>query len=218
MRLRIDVEVHGIARFAPGRAGKKLGAIGHDDLDGMIAGMDIGFHGSDAFGAARRAGTSVKGCGSITQPRHDTTPRRYSAGPCRNRARTRRRVRGRPPAVDPRLSSWMWRGIVRAAVRAPVYSEPRAMSMSVVSKSDVQLDRLPAARKGSPPTQRRPRNRRQQRSIGPLIGLMPFVTRYKGRVGAARGSLDRRGDRNARRADCGAAHDRQRLRSDPRRI
>src|SRR5690606_22727351 len=41
---RVDVEVHDVAFLAPGGAGDVFGAIGHDDLDGVVIGMDIGFH------------------------------------------------------------------------------------------------------------------------------------------------------------------------------
>src|SRR5882724_2413797 len=44
VRLRVDVEVERIARLAPGGAGGELGPVGHDDLDGMVIGVDIGFH------------------------------------------------------------------------------------------------------------------------------------------------------------------------------
>ncbi|CDX25229.1 hypothetical protein MPLB_640044 [Mesorhizobium sp. ORS 3324] len=44
VRGRVDVEVHRVAFLAPGRAGQVLGAIGHDDLDGVVVGMDIGLH------------------------------------------------------------------------------------------------------------------------------------------------------------------------------
>ena len=46
MRFRIDVEVQRIARLAPGRAGGEFGAVGHHDLDCVVIGMGIGFHGS----------------------------------------------------------------------------------------------------------------------------------------------------------------------------
>jgi regulator of CtrA degradation len=44
MRLRVDVEPHRVALLAPGGAGGELRAVGHDDLDGMIVGVGIGFH------------------------------------------------------------------------------------------------------------------------------------------------------------------------------
>src|ERR1700733_9322387 len=46
MRFRIDVEVQGVPRLAPRGTGRELSAVGHDDLDGMIGGMNFGFHGS----------------------------------------------------------------------------------------------------------------------------------------------------------------------------
>src|SRR5215470_5044366 len=45
MRLRVDVEPHGVARLAPGRTRQELGAVGHHDLDRVIAGVNFGFHG-----------------------------------------------------------------------------------------------------------------------------------------------------------------------------
>src|SRR5437763_12634434 len=45
MRLGVDVEVQRVAVLAPGGAGGELGAVGHDDLDGMIIGVCIGLHG-----------------------------------------------------------------------------------------------------------------------------------------------------------------------------
>src|SRR5690242_20160967 len=44
VRLRIDVEVQRVARLAPGGTGGELGAVGHDDLDGVIVRVDFGFH------------------------------------------------------------------------------------------------------------------------------------------------------------------------------
>jgi len=44
VRGRIDIEVHRIAFLAPGRAGHVFSAIGHHDLDGVVVGMDAGFH------------------------------------------------------------------------------------------------------------------------------------------------------------------------------
>src|SRR5215468_5347103 len=44
MRLRVDVEAHGVAEFTPRRTRQKLGAVGHDDLDRVIARMNVGFH------------------------------------------------------------------------------------------------------------------------------------------------------------------------------
>ena len=40
----IDVEVERRAVLAIGRAGRELDAVGHDDLDHMIVGMDVGLH------------------------------------------------------------------------------------------------------------------------------------------------------------------------------
>jgi hypothetical protein len=40
--VRVDVEVEGVALFAVGRAGRELGAVGHDHLDEVVIGM-IGF-------------------------------------------------------------------------------------------------------------------------------------------------------------------------------
>src|SRR6266498_2754745 len=39
MRLRVDVEAQRVARLAPGGAGGEFGAVGHDDLDGVIVGV-----------------------------------------------------------------------------------------------------------------------------------------------------------------------------------
>jgi hypothetical protein len=44
MRLGIDVQIHRVAFLAPGAPGDEFGAIGHLDLDGVVMGMDIGFH------------------------------------------------------------------------------------------------------------------------------------------------------------------------------
>src|SRR5690606_31248939 len=44
MRARVDVEVHRVTVVAPGGAGEVFGPIGHDDLDGVVIGMDISFH------------------------------------------------------------------------------------------------------------------------------------------------------------------------------
>src|SRR5215208_1131197 len=44
MHLRVDVEMQSVAFLAPGRSRLELGAIGHFDVDGMIFGVDTGFH------------------------------------------------------------------------------------------------------------------------------------------------------------------------------
>src|SRR5262245_60868406 len=48
VRLRVDVEMQRVARFAPGGTGRVLGPIGHDDLDGVVFGVNIGLHGVSA--------------------------------------------------------------------------------------------------------------------------------------------------------------------------
>ena len=44
MRFRVDIEMQRIAGLAPGGARGEFGAVGHDDLDGVIVGMGICFH------------------------------------------------------------------------------------------------------------------------------------------------------------------------------
>ncbi|CUX43871.1 hypothetical protein AGR4B_Lc60211 [Agrobacterium tumefaciens str. CFBP 5621] len=44
MGLGVDFKVHDCAFRTPGRAGFVFGAIGHDDLDRVISGMDISLH------------------------------------------------------------------------------------------------------------------------------------------------------------------------------
>src|ERR1700690_1466128 len=44
VRLRVDVEMHDIALLAPGGAGGEFAAVGHHNLDGVVAGMDILLH------------------------------------------------------------------------------------------------------------------------------------------------------------------------------
>src|SRR5580704_17995159 len=46
MRLRVDVEMQRVARLAPGRPGRELGAVGHDHFDEVVVGMSVRFHGS----------------------------------------------------------------------------------------------------------------------------------------------------------------------------
>ena len=46
VRLRINVQANGIARLAVAGTGLELGPVGHDDVDLMIGGMDIGLHGA----------------------------------------------------------------------------------------------------------------------------------------------------------------------------
>src|SRR5580692_9888998 len=46
MGVRIDVQVQRRALFAISRAGHEFDAIGHDDLDHVVVGMDIGLHAS----------------------------------------------------------------------------------------------------------------------------------------------------------------------------
>ena len=45
MRLRVDVEPDGVAGLAGAGARLELGAIGHDDVDLVVLGMDAGLHG-----------------------------------------------------------------------------------------------------------------------------------------------------------------------------
>src|ERR1044072_6721512 len=44
VRLRVDVEMQRVALLAPGGAGGEFRAVGHLDRDGVVVGMDIGFH------------------------------------------------------------------------------------------------------------------------------------------------------------------------------
>src|ERR1700741_3775904 len=44
MRLRVDVEVQRVAFLAPGAAGGEFGAVGHQDLDGVVVRMQVCFH------------------------------------------------------------------------------------------------------------------------------------------------------------------------------
>jgi hypothetical protein len=44
--LRIDVKVQRVADLALSGTGHELGAIGHDNRDGMVIGMDAGLHGA----------------------------------------------------------------------------------------------------------------------------------------------------------------------------
>ena len=46
VRLRVNVQADGIARLAVAGTGLVLGPVGHDDVDLMISGMDIGLHGA----------------------------------------------------------------------------------------------------------------------------------------------------------------------------
>src|SRR5262245_12958329 len=51
VRFRVDIEMDRITLSPIGAAGGEFAPVGHDDLDGMIAGMDIGLHvfnGADA--------------------------------------------------------------------------------------------------------------------------------------------------------------------------
>src|SRR5262245_27541320 len=54
MRLRIEVDVQGNDCLAPGRASLKLGAVSHHDLDGVIIGVNVGFHGNVPAPVLRR--------------------------------------------------------------------------------------------------------------------------------------------------------------------
>src|SRR5882757_5182775 len=55
VRLRVDVETQRVARLAPGGARGELGSVGHDDLDGVIVGVKIGFHRGFPAGRMRSA-------------------------------------------------------------------------------------------------------------------------------------------------------------------
>src|SRR5262245_43875495 len=58
MRLRVDIEVHGVAFLAPGAAGGEFGAVGHHHLDGVIVRMQVGFHGSSSCANCARVASS----------------------------------------------------------------------------------------------------------------------------------------------------------------
>src|SRR5262245_4548001 len=60
MRLRVNIEVHGVAFLAPGAAGGEFGAVGHHHLDGVIVRMQVGFHGSILRGLRARGVKSRK--------------------------------------------------------------------------------------------------------------------------------------------------------------
>src|SRR6476661_4798925 len=90
MRLRVDVELKGIALLAPGGAGVEFGAVGHDDLDAVIVGMNVGLHGQILGSAGRWPGPAArrwlgKGRGSIAQnrPTHKFGPAFQSRVPLR---------------------------------------------------------------------------------------------------------------------------------------
>src|SRR5262249_411404 len=51
-RLRIDIKVERVALLAPGGAGGEFGAVGHDDLDGMVVRVRVGLHGERSCGSA----------------------------------------------------------------------------------------------------------------------------------------------------------------------
>src|SRR5712691_9595276 len=48
VRLRVDVETQRVTLLAPGGAGGELGAVRHDDLDGVVFGMSVGLHGESS--------------------------------------------------------------------------------------------------------------------------------------------------------------------------
>ena len=62
MGVRVDVEVQRRALLAVGRAGHELDAVGHDDLDHVVVGVDVGLHrrglGQNKQRAVRRSGGS----------------------------------------------------------------------------------------------------------------------------------------------------------------
>ena len=46
VRLRVNVQANGIAGLAIAGTGLELGPVGHDDVDLMMIGMNIGLHGA----------------------------------------------------------------------------------------------------------------------------------------------------------------------------
>ena len=54
VRLRVNVQTDGITRLAVAGTSLVLGPVGHDDVDLMISGMDIGFHGTCSQKMGRR--------------------------------------------------------------------------------------------------------------------------------------------------------------------
>ena len=46
VRLRVNVQTDGITRLAVAGTSLVLGPVGHDDVDLMISGMDVGLHGT----------------------------------------------------------------------------------------------------------------------------------------------------------------------------
>src|SRR5262245_28125823 len=75
MRLRVDVEVHGVAFLAPGAAGSEFGAVGHHHLDSVIVRMQVEFHGSSSCARRARVASIEKSRGSIAQVVRGNKPR-----------------------------------------------------------------------------------------------------------------------------------------------
>ena len=59
---RVDVEVQRVAFLAVGRTREIFGAVGHDDLDRMIIGMDASFHRSSLACRGERPRHALRRC------------------------------------------------------------------------------------------------------------------------------------------------------------
>src|SRR5262249_42170745 len=163
MRLRVDVEVQGVAFLAPGAAGGEFGAVGHHHLDGVIVRVQVGFHGSSSCASCARGVTSGKSRGSIAQ-----AVRGNKAQPDGN------------PAAGARLLPAARRGIVAPALarfgrgcRGPVEMNVAERDAARAVGAAGEQPQSAAAPAATPV---------QSRKLPPLISLMPYIARYRWRA------------------------------------
>src|SRR6516225_6680532 len=163
MRLRVDVEVHGVAFLAPGAPGGEFGAVGHHHLDGVIVRVQVGFHGP----------SSCARCARVVEKKS----RLYSPG------RQGKQVAARAAILRAggRLLPDARRGIVAPASPSFGRGCKGQLEMNVAERDAaraVAVEHAQSAAAGAAAPV-------QSRKLRPLISLMFYITRYRWRALAA---------------------------------
>src|SRR5215472_15609619 len=157
MRLRVDVEVQGVAFLAPGAAGGEFGAVGHHHLDGVIVRVQVGIHGP----------SSCARCARVVEKQS----RLYSLG------RQGKQVAARAAMLRAggRLLPDARRGIVAPASPSFGRGCKGQLEMNVAERDaarTVAVEQPQSAAAGAAAPV-------QSRKLRPLISLMPYITRYR---------------------------------------
>src|SRR5262249_42446718 len=166
MRLRVDVEVHGVAFLAPGAAGGEFGAVGHHHLDGVIVRMQFGFHGSILRGLRARGVKSRKSRGSIAQAVRGNKPAQVAVPAAIWRAAPDCYL-----SLAGALSRPLWPPFGRGC-RGPVEMNVAERDAARAIGTAVEQPQSAAAGAAAPV---------QSGKLRPLISLMPYIARYRWR-------------------------------------